>query len=382
MKKIKIFASVMALALAALALFALAACDGNSGGAGESAGFIGIVLPTMDEPRWLQDRDRFEAALAETQFTVETLFSQNNPAVEMSNVEALIARGIEVLIITPVDGEAAAVSAEMARDAGVTVISHDRLIMGTQAVDYYVTFDSLEVGRAMGQFLADQVESGSTGNPLYIFTGSPADNNAFIFFEGAWQILQPRIADGTFVVANSAIAAGLADTANLSRDQMAQIVGQTTTEWNPSVALNLAQANLVAAEPQEKGRVFVLCPNDGTALSIASAFQDDPGITEFFITGQDAEIVNVQAIIDGTQSMTVFKDVRTLVQDSLIVADSILEGSPVATNGVFDNGVFNVPSLLSEVVSVHRYNLVAELIAGDGFYDESLFTFPDNFPGR
>jgi len=382
MKKIKIFASVMALALAALALFALAGCDGSGGGAGESAGFIGIVLPTMDEPRWLQDRDRFEAALAETQFTVETLFSQNNPAVEMSNVEALIARGIEVLIITPVDGEAAAVSAEMARDAGVTVISHDRLIMGTQAVDYYVTFDSLEVGRAMGQFLADQVESGSTGNPLYIFTGSPADNNAFIFFEGAWQILQPRIADGTFVVANSAIAAGLADTANLSRDQMAQIVGQTTTEWNPSVALNLAQANLVAAEPQEKGRVFVLCPNDGTALSIASAFQDDPGITEFFITGQDAEIVNVQAIIDGTQSMTVFKDVRTLVQDSLIVADSILEGSPVATNGVFDNGVFNVPSLLSEVVSVHRYNLVAELIAGDGFYDESLFTFPDNFPGR
>jgi len=355
---------------------------GNPVEIGTIPGFVGIVLPTMDEPRWLQDRDRFEAALAGTEFTVETLFSQNNPAVEMTNVEALIARGIEVLIITPVDGEAAAVSAEMARAAGVTVISHDRLIMGTQAVDYYVTFDSLEVGRAMGQFLVDQVEPGSTGNPLYIFTGSPADNNAFIFFEGSWQILQPRIADGTFVVANSAIADSLSGTANLSRDQMAQIIGQTTTEWNAAVALNLAQANLVAAGDELKGNVFILCPNDGTALAIASAFEDDPAITNFFITGQDAEVVNVQAIIDGTQSMTVFKDIRTLVQDSLVVATAVLEGRSVATNGVFNNGVFDVPSLLSEVVSVHRYNLVEELIAGDGFYDAGLFTFPAYFPGR
>jgi putative multiple sugar transport system substrate-binding protein len=355
---------------------------GNPVEIGTVPGFVGIVLPTMDEPRWLQDRDRFEAALAGTEFTVETLFSQNNPAVEMANVEALITRGVEVLIITPVDGEAAAVSAEMARAAGVTVISHDRLIMGTNAVDYYVTFDSLEVGRAMGQFLVDQVEAGSTGNPLYIFTGSPADNNAFIFFEGSWQVLQPRIADGTFVVANSAIAAGLANTANLTREQMSQIIGQTTTEWNPAVALNLAEANLVTASDDMKGRVFILCPNDGTALSIASAFEADPAITEFIITGQDAEIVNVQAIIDGVQSMTVFKDVRTLVHDSLAVATAVLEGRTVATNGVFNNGVFDVPPLLSEVVSVHRYNLVAELIAGDGFYDASLFTFPDGFPGR
>jgi putative multiple sugar transport system substrate-binding protein len=379
--KSKVLRFLAALSLLAFALTMFSACR-NEDAADDGAGFIGIVLPTMDEPRWLQDRDRFEAALQATDYRVETLFSQNNPAVELTNVEALIARGIDVLIITPVDGEAAAAAANLAREAGVTVIAHDRLIMGTNAVDYYVTFDSLEVGREMGRFLVSQVQPGTTGNPLYIFTGSPADNNAFIFFEGSWEILQPRIADGTFVVANSAIAAGLANTANLTRDQKAQIIGQTTTEWQPGVALNLAQANLVAAGPELKGDVFILCPNDGTALAIASAFQDDPAITSFLITGQDAEIVNVQAIIDGVQSMTVFKDVRTLVRDSFIVAASVLEGRPVATNGVFNNGVFNVPSLLSEVVSVHRDNLVAELIAGDGFYDASQFTFPAGFPGR
>jgi len=344
-------------------------------------GFVGIVLPTMDESRWLHDRDRFEAALRGTDFRFETLFSQNDPAIERQNVEALIARGIDVLIITPVDGEAAAAAAELARAEGITVIAHDRLIMGTDAVDYYVTFDSFQVGAAMGQYLADQVEAGTTGNPLYIYTGSTADNNAFIFFEGSWSILRPLIADGTFVVANSTVAAGLANEENLTRAQIAQILDQTTTMWNPEVALNLAQANLIAAAPEHKGRVYILCPNDGTALSIALAFYQDPAITQFFITGQDADIANVQAIIDGMQSMTVFKDVRTLVNDSLIVATSVLENRTVATNGAFDNGVFDVPSLLSEVIAVHRYNLYAELIAGDGYYPASEFIFPEGFPG-
>jgi putative multiple sugar transport system substrate-binding protein len=380
MKKFTKFKLIGLISLLVATLFIVTACGDNDDNG--SAGFIGIVLPTMDESRWLHDRDRFEAALANTDFTFETLFSQNDPAIERNNVETLIARGIDVLIITPIDGEAAAAAAELARAAGVTVIAHDRLIMGTNAVDYYVTFDSLEVGREMARFLVSQVQPGTTGNPLYLFTGSPADNNAFIFFEGSWEILRPYVVNGTFTIINSPIAASLANEPALTRAQMAQIIDQTTTMWNPEVAFNLAQAHLTAAGADGKGRVYILCPNDGTALSISLAFQQDPDITQFFITGQDADVANVQAIIDGYQSMTVFKDVRTLVADSLVVATAALEGRSVPTNGVFHNGVFYVPSLLSEVIGVHRYNLVAELIAGDGYYSADLFTFPAGFPGR
>ena len=383
MKRFRLLGFVMILALLTSTVLMFSACGSNDNDtAAGGAGFVGIVLPTMDEPRWQHDRDRFEAALASTDFTFETLFSQNDPAVERNNVEALIARGIDVLIITPVDGESAAAAAELAREAGVTVIAHDRLIMGTDAVDYYVTFDSFEVGRAMGRYLAEQVQPGTSGNPLYIFTGSPADNNAFIFFEGAWEILRPLVVDGTFEIMNSSMAAGFAGNASLTRAEMAQILDQTTTMWDADTAFNLAQANLTAAGDMGKGRVYILCPNDGTALSIALAFQQDPAVTEFFITGQDADVANVQAIIDGVQSMTVFKDVRTLVADSLTVAVAVLNGRPVSTNGVFNNGVFDVPSLLSEVIAVDRHNLIAELIAGDGYYSADLFVFPDNFPGH
>ena len=395
MKKLKKIATVSILASS---IFAFTGCapnqpaapspepqtptaDSPAEEAGGVEGFVGIVLPTMDEPRWQHDRDRFEAALADTNFSFETLFSQDDPALERNNVEALIARGIDVLIITPVDGDAAAAAAELARDAGVVVISHDRLIMGTDAIDYFVTFDSHEVGREQGRYLANQIEPGSTGNPLYIFTGSPADNNAFLFFEGAWEILRPLVADGTFTVMNSSVATGFADNENLTRAELSQILDQTTTMWDADTAFNLAQSNLTAVGPEGKGRVYILCPNDGTALSIALAFQQDPDITEYFITGQDADPANVQAIIDGIQQMTVFKDVRTLVSDSLSVATSLLEGAPVITNGSFDNGVFEVPSLLSQVVAVDRYNLIAELIAGDGYYSADMFVFPEDFPG-
>jgi len=355
-------------------LFVLTSC----GGSGLD---IGIVLPTEDEPRWLHDRDRFMAALEGTDFSVDILFSQNSSAVERDNVDALIARGIDVLIIATVDGDAAAATAEIARNAGVTVIAHDRLIRGTTAIDYYVTFDSIEVGRAMGQYLIDNVEPGTFGNPLYLYTGSPADNNAFLFFEGTWDVLQPRIANGTFTVMNSSAAVGLQNSRSLTRDQMANIIGQTTTNWVASDALNLAQANLTVAGDEGKGRVYIIAPNDGTALSISLAFQEDPAITEFFITGQDADPANIQAIINGYQSMTVFKDVRTLVSDSIAVARAVLDGRSPQTNGFFDNGTFQVPSLLTEVVSVDRYNLVEVLING-GYYTADMFTFPANFPGR
>ena len=332
---------------------------------------IGIVLPTKDEPRWVQDEARFKEALADTDYSVEILFSQGSSAKEKENVESLLTKGIKVLIICPQDGDAAAATAEAAAADGVKVISYDRLITGTKAVDYYVTFDSLAVGAAQGQYLIDNAEG--KDNPLYLYAGAATDNNAFLFFEGAWSVLQPKIADGTFVIKNTSEAVGFQEKATLTRDEMAKIIGQITTNWDFNEAKNKAESNLTAATTADKGDVFILAPNDGTARSIADTFASDKEVTSFIVTGQDAEKASVQYIIDGKQSMTVFKDVRTLVTDSIAMAVAILKGETPATTGSYNNKTVDVKAKQTEVIVVDQENVKAELV-DSGYYMATDFT--------
>lgn len=354
-----------------LLIVVMAVGVGAVGAQEDITGRVGIVLPTRDEPRWVQDETRFGEAFAEAGYDVRILFSQGDSARERANVEDLITRGIEVLIITPHDGDAAAAAAETARAAGVTVISYDRLITNTAAVDYYVTFDSVAVGEAQAQYLVDNAEG--EGNPLYLYAGAASDNNAFLFFEGAWNVLQPKIADGTFYIVNSSEAVALQDQPELSRDQFARIIGQITTNWDFNTAKNLAEANLTVATAEDKGDVFILAPNDGTARAIADAFAVDADVTSYVVTGQDAEQASVQYIIDGKQSMTVFKDVRTLVNDAISLAVSVLEGNVPETTGAYDNGVIEVPALQSEVITVDASNVVESLI-DSGYYAAGDFS--------
>jgi len=332
---------------------------------------VGIVLPTREEPRWIQDETRFREALEAEGYDVEILFSQGDSAVELANVEQLITRGVQVLILTPHDGAAAAAAAEAANSAGVKVIAYDRLILNTDAVDYYVTFDSIAVGAAQAQYLVDNAEG--TDNPLYLYAGAATDNNAFLFFEGAWNVLQPKIADGTFRIVNSSEAVALQDNAELTRDEMGQIIGQITTEWDFDTAKSLAEANLTAAPAEDKGDVFILAPNDGTARAIADAFGADADVSSYIVTGQDAEIASVQYIIDGLQSMTVLKDVRTLVADAIAAAVAYLTGSTPPETNTYNNGTIDVPAKPSEVISVDQSN-VQEVIIDSGYWDASEFT--------
>ena len=332
---------------------------------------VGIVLPTKDEPRWIQDETRFKDALTEQGYSVEILFSQGDPAIEKQNVETLISKGIQVLIICPHDGAAAAAAAEAAHDAGVKVVSYDRLILDTEAVDYYVTFDSVAVGEAQAQYLVDNANG--TGLPLYLYAGAASDNNAFLFFEGAWNVLQPKIADGTFVIQNSSEAVALQDKAVLARDEMGKIIGQVTTNWDFNVAKGLAEANLTAATDEGKGEVFILAPNDGTARAIADAFGADDAVTKFYVTGQDAEKASVQYIIDGLQSMTVLKDVRTLVSDAIAAAVAFLDGKTPEQTATYNNNVIDVPAKPSAVVTVTQDNVKATII-DSGYYEASDFT--------
>jgi len=332
---------------------------------------VGIVLPTRDEPRWVQDEQRFREAIADSEYTTEILFSQGSSARERENVETLINRGIEVLIISPHDAAAAGSAVEEAKNEGITVISYDRLITDTDAIDYYVTFDSIAVGAAQGQYLIDNAEG--TGVPLYLYAGAASDNNAFLFFEGAWSVLQPKIADGTFVIANSSAAEDVQDSAELDRDQMSQILGQVTTNWDPSEAINKVQTHLTAADVDMKGDVAVLAPNDGTARSISDVFASDSEVTSYQITGQDSEKASIQYIIDGKQSMTVFKDVRTLVEDAMGMAIDELDGNTPETTGTYNNGTIDVNAKQTDVIVVDENNLVEVLIDTE-YYEASEFT--------
>jgi putative multiple sugar transport system substrate-binding protein len=333
---------------------------------------VGIVLPTKDETRWTQDEARFKEALDKAGYQVEILFSEKDSAKEKANVESLITKGIKVLIITPVDGTAAASTAAAARAAGVKVISYDRLIRDTDAVDYYVTFDSIAVGAQQAQYLVDK--AGTTkDNPLYIYAGAASDNNAFIFFQGAWGVLQPKIADGTFVIKNSSEAIALQSKAELSRDEQAKIIGQVTTDWAPATAKTLAESNLTTATTADKGNVFVLAPNDDTARAIGDTFAADKDVTSFVITGQDAAPASVQYIIDGKQSMTVFKDVRTLVADAITAAVALLDNKTPNAKGSYNNGKIEVPAIQSPVISVDKANVKAALF-DSGYYKASDYT--------
>ncbi|TCO61822.1 sugar ABC transporter substrate-binding protein [Caldanaerobacter subterraneus] len=375
-RKGKIFLVLTALLLVVSAF--LGGCSSSKQPASSSSSSgkqlaIGIVLPTKDEPRWIQDETRFQDALKDTPYAAEILFSQGDPAKEKANVETLLSKGIKVLILCPHDANAAAASAEAAKKAGVKVISYDRLILNTDAVDYYVTFDSVQVGQQQGQYLVDHATG--KGNPLYLYAGALSDNNSFLFFQGAWEVLQPKIADGTFVIANSDKANALKDKKDLTRQEMADIIGQITTNWDFNTAKNLAQANLAKAPKDLKGNVFILAPNDGTARSIADTFAADPDIKSYVITGQDAEKPSIQYIIDGKQSMTVFKDVRILVKDAINVALTYLKGGTPESTKTYNNGVKDVPSKPSPVQVVDKNN-VKQVLIDSGYYKESDFKWP------
>ncbi len=352
----------LAILLALTMVFALAAC--SKGGDSDEVQ-VGIVLPTKEEPRWLQDEASFEAALSDAGFTSEVLFSQGSSATELSNVEALLEKNIKVLVICAQDAAAAGAAVQKAKEAGVTVVCYDRLITNTDAVDYYITFNSFAVGVAQGQYLIDAY-AGKTGVPLYLYSGAVTDNNAFIFFAGAWSVLSQAVADGQFVVENCPAieGKGVMD-ADADHEALSDILGTITTNWDFATAKTLAEGNLVAADASAKGDVAILAPNDGTARAIADAFTADSAVTSYVITGQDAENASLKYIQDGKQSMTVWKNTATLAETTCgLVADLLNDKTP-ATDATYNNQTKDVPSVEQAVTVITAENLPDLISAGN-----------------
>ena len=335
---------------------------------------IGIVLPTKDEDRWLADEATFKQLIEEKGYKAEIMYSQADPAIEKSNVEALIEKGVKVLLICPFDGAAAASTVEMAKAEGVQVISYDRLIMGTDAVDYYVAFESAKIGEAMGQYLVDQAAAyGGTGLNLYLYSGALTDNNSFTYFQGNWNALQPKIADGTFIVRNSEVAEKYKDIKDLSYDQLYEIMQSVDTEWTPSVAKSLAEANLTNAAPEEKALSFITAPDDNTARAIADAFMADADVQEFRICGADGVEGSVQYLIDGKQDMTVYCNPAMIAVAAMELAEKLIAGEKVESAETINNEAIDIPVVRCDVQPVTRDNLV-EVWLDAGVYDAANYT--------
>ena len=392
---------ILALVLASLmVLGSLTACANNNevaaaaDSAQASAGGqidIGIVLPTKDEDRWIGDEAKFNKIIQENGLKAEIMYSQASAAIEKTNVEALIAKGIKVLLLCPFDGAAATSTVQMAQKEGVKVISYDRLITDTEGVDYYVAFESVKNGEAMGEYLCKRAEKlGGKGLNLYLYSGALTDNNSFSFFTGYWNALQPKLADGTFICRNSEVAMKYKDVPELSHDQLYEIMQSVDTEWEPKTAKSLAEADLTKASKEEKEYSFIIAPDDNTGRAIADAFIADADVKEYRLCGADGVEGSVQYIIDGKQDMTVYCDPEMITKSAMDLAMKLLKGETVECAETIDNGKMEVPVVRCPVSSVTRDNIV-EVFLDSGVYDKSKFkdyegisddVKPENYNGR
>lgn len=325
---------LLALLLALVMVFALAACGTDttepsadpaaSGspaaedtGDGETLGYIGISMPTQSLERWNRDGsyldEQFKAAGYETMLT----FANNETDQQVNDIQNMIADGVDLLVISAIDGEALNTVMNEAGEAGIPVIAYDRLIMNDN-VQYYVSFDNFSVGVLQGEFIRDalDLDNAAEGTVYNIeFTaGDPADNNAPFFFNGAMSILQPYLDSG---VLNC-----------VSEQTEFDVVA--TDAWDTDTAL--ARAQNILASYYADGTVLNawLCSNDSTALGVTQAIQSDyAGDNTVYITGQDGDEANLKNIVDGLQSMTVYKAVANEAVATLDIAKAILAGDPV-----------------------------------------------------
>lgn len=353
----KIFVLVTALAF----VLTLAAC-------GETETIdIGISMPTTSSSRWISDGYSMKEQFEEADYTVTLEYAQDDISTQVAQIENMVTKGVKVLVIAAIDNQSLTDVLSKAHDAGIKVIAYDRLILNSPYVDYYATFDNFGVGVLMGQGIVDGLDLENEAGPFNIelFAGSPDDTNSGYFFNGAMSILQPYITSGKLVVASG----------QTDFDQVA------TLRWDGTVAQ--ARMENIITSTYSGGEVVdaVLAPYDGLSIGIISALRSngyglEAGDTPMpYVTGQDAEKASVQAIIDGYQASTVFKDTRTLAGVAVDMADALINGETPEINDTetYDNNEGIVPSYLLIPVFVDIDNWEEALI-DSGYWSLDDFT--------
>lgn len=333
---------LVSLLVAAILVFGIVAPVFAGGGAEEDSLVIGLSLPTQREERWVRDGETMIAYAEELGVDLRVQFADANTAEQIAQVENLFAQGIDVLILAPHDAAASASLVDQAEEEGIPVISYDRLITNTPNLDVYLSFDNVEVGRIQGRYFVDNVPAGSN---IIILAGAPTDNNAFLFKEGALEIIQPRIDAGDYTV----------------------IADQFVDNWLPENALSIVENALTAAGNDVQG---ILAPNDGTAGGAIVALEAQGLAGDVVVTGQDASLAGARRIVEGSQGMTVFKDTRELGRAAIDAAIALASGEALPINGAVDNQVFDVPSILLTPFSVTADN-IDEVLVESGYLSEA-----------
>ena len=330
-------------------------------GAWAAEGLVGISMPEKVTARWVADGDNMVKQFQEAGYTTDLQYANDDIPAQLSQIENMITKGAKVLVIAALDGTTLSNALESAHAAGTKVIAYDRLIRETPNVDYYATFDNFKVGVQQGTALVEGLkERFPDVKPwnVELFGGSPDDNNAYFFYDGAMSVIQPLIDSGEIVIPSG----------QMGLDKVG------TLRWDAATA-QARMDNLLSAHYGDKPVHAVLSANDGLARGIISSVKGvgygSGDLKMPIITGQDAEIPGIKAIIDGDQYSTVFKDTRELAKVTVAMVNAALEGKEPEVNDTktYDNGSKVVPSYLLEPVSVTAANW-KEVLIDSGYYTE------------
>jgi putative multiple sugar transport system substrate-binding protein len=341
--------------LAALALGALAFA---APAAAQDKGPIGISMPTKSSARWIADGDNMVKEFEAKGYTTDLQYAEDDIPNQLAQIENMITKGAKVLVVAAIDGTTLKDVLQKAADGGIKVIAYDRLIRDSGNVDYYTTFDNFQVGvqQATSIVTALGVDQGKGPFNIELFGGSPDDNNAFFFYDGAMSVLQPHIDSGKLVVQSG----------QMGMDQVG------TLRWDGAVA-QARMDNLLSAFYTDKKVDAVLSPYDGLSIGILSSLKAvGYGTAEQpfpVVSGQDAELPSVKSILAGEQYSTIFKDTRELAKVTAKLVDDVLSGKEPEINDTktYDNGVKVVPSYLLKPVLVDKSNW-EQILVGSGYY--------------
>ena len=343
----KKFLAILMVLCMVMALIPAACAEGD---------LVGVAMPTQDLQRWNQDGENMKEQLEAAGYSVDLQFAANDIPTQVSQIENMIANGCKVLVVASIDGDALGTVLAQAKEAGIPVIAYDRLIMNSDAVSYYATFDNWLVGTKQGEFIEEALnlkeDDGKTYNIEFI-TGDPGDNNINFFFDGAMSILQPYLDSGKLVCPSGQTEKAVVATAN----------------WATDAAQSRFENILSSFYADGTQLDAVLASNDSTACGVENALEASYTGEWPVITGQDCDIAIMANLVSGKQSMSVFKDTRTLAAKTVEMVDALMKGTepPINDTETYDNGTGIIPSFLCEPVActVDNYK---ELLIDSGYY--------------
>ncbi|WP_375307940.1 multiple monosaccharide ABC transporter substrate-binding protein [Bradyrhizobium sp. A11] len=350
-------------AFLALALAGAATMATSLPAAAQNKATVGIAMPTKSSARWIDDGNNMVKVLKERGYNTDLQYAEDDIPNQLSQVENMVTKGAKALVIAAIDGTTLSDVLKQAKAKGITVIAYDRLIRGTPNVDYYATFDNFQVGVLQAQSIEQGLglKDGKGPFNIELFGGSPDDNNAYFFYNGAMSVLKPYIDSGKLVVASG----------QMGMDKVA------TLRWDGATA-QARMDNLLSAYYGNKKLNAVLSPYDGISIGIISSLKGvgygSAGQPMPIISGQDAEVPSIKAMLRGDQYSTIFKDTRDLAKVTADMVDAALAGKQVTVNDTktYENGVKTVPSYLLKPVVVYKDNW-EKVLVDSGYYKKAQF---------